>query len=193
MEGYVYRPLPETPCSTRLLQILPGDNGTNIYCLIFDYTLQTNRASGPYEALSYVWGDPTERRRIFVQDAEAPMTKERWSSYLDITTNLYSALQRLRDPFIPRMMWIDAVCIDQTNLQERAAQVQFMVSIYSHAHFVIAWLGEEADNSTEVLASLEDLDMDPPLQASLYILLARSWFQRIWVYYLTARFSRTVR
>jgi hypothetical protein len=54
MERYVYRPVPETPCSTRLLQILPGDNGTNIYCLIFDYTLQTNRASGPYEALSYV-------------------------------------------------------------------------------------------------------------------------------------------
>jgi hypothetical protein len=156
MEQYTYRPLRDAPDSTRLLQIQPGVQGSEIHCLLFDYTIDQTRASGPYEALSYAWGDPTERQRIYVQDVQHQASISDVLLYLDVTTNLYAALQRLRDNIFPRLMWVDALCIDQENLQERATQVQFMVKIYLYATRVIVWLGAEADDSTSALVAIED-------------------------------------
>jgi hypothetical protein len=104
-------------------------------------------------------------------------------------------------------MWIDAVCIDQDNLRERAAQVQFMAMIYAHASCVIVWLGEEADDSTGTFGAIERAAMENRrrhkfrrstsperrIEASgspeelvvsetqLGVLFARPWFHRIWV------------
>ncbi|KAK7191269.1 HET domain-containing protein [Paraphaeosphaeria sporulosa] len=61
---------------------------------------------------------------------------------LNITTNLYIALRYLRQDDADRIMWVDAVCIDQNNLQERGHQVSQMCNIYSCAERVIFWLGE---------------------------------------------------
>jgi hypothetical protein len=151
----VYRPLLQEPQSIRLLQIKPGAEGSEIHCLVFDYTIQQDCVSGPYEALSYVWGNSAERQRIYLNDAGSENTAREAVAYLDVTTNLYVAMNRLRDPVFPRLMWIDAVCIDQMNLQERAMQVRFMATIYSCASRVVVWLGEEADNSGEVFQMLE--------------------------------------
>jgi hypothetical protein len=155
MERYVYRPLLQEPQSIRLLQIEPGAEGSEIHCLVFDYTIQQDCVSGPYEALSYVWGDSAERQRIYLKDAGSENTAKEAVAYLDVTTNLYVAMNRLRDPVFPRLIWIDAVCINQMNLQERAMQVKFMATIYSCASRVVVWLGEEADNSGEALDELE--------------------------------------
>jgi hypothetical protein len=159
MEPYVYRALQTAPNTTRLLQILPGVQGTDIHCLVFDYTLPQDRASGPYEALSYVWGDITETRQIFIRDASPTEPHQETLAHLNVTMNLYAALQRLRDLFIPRLIWIDAVCINQEWMEERAAQVLFMAKIYLHASRVIVWLGEEADDSSRALAGLEQAAM----------------------------------
>jgi hypothetical protein len=71
--------------------------------------------------------------------------------YLEVTRNLYTALQYLRDRVLLRLIWIDAVCINQEDLKERADQVQLMARLYSHAIRMIVWPGEEIDGSSELL------------------------------------------
>lgn len=86
----------------------------------------------------------------------------------------------------------DALCINQENLDERAAQVQMMHFIYAYATAVIVWLGEEADGSSEALQMLGHIsrtknwdekfrDLAEGLQVGVRILLSRPWFDRIWV------------
>jgi hypothetical protein len=55
-------------------------------------------------------------------------------------------------------MWIDAICINQTDLVERSKQVQHMADIYKLASRVVIWLGEEKDRSTVALRALEEIN-----------------------------------
>jgi hypothetical protein len=192
MEIYTYRPLSKAPYSTRLIQILPGTHDSEITCVIHDYTLRLGRTPGPYEALSYVWGDQNQKRRVYIQDARTPGS----TFSLDVTANLYVALRRLRDTDFVRLMWIDALSIDQESLEERGIQVAFMAMVYSHAKSVLVWLGEEADGSSELFDSLVEMaviDTSIPvlavtvLEKAIATLLQRHWFQRIWVSHAPSR------
>jgi hypothetical protein len=203
MQPYAYRPLASEPFSIRLLQILPGAKGSDIHCSLIDYTIPPDQLSGLYEALSYTWGDPGQRNRIYVRDTGTTEPYQDAYMYLDITKNLSAALHRLRDTALPRLMWIDAVCINQDDLQERAGQVQIMATIYSFASRVIVWLGLEADDSTNLFAEIEGVAADVQrnretgidhdrevasdrgdtslMNKSLIALLNRPWFHRVWV------------
>lgn len=198
MESYLYRPLCQAQYSTRLVQILPGQHDSDINCIIYDYTLRSGQAPGPYEALSYAWGDSKQRQRIYVRDAwssnecdtyvrDAWSSNERDTSYLDVTANLFIALRRLRDSDFPRLMWIDALCIDQGNLDERSTQVAFMVLVYAHAKSVLVWLGEEADGSSDLFGNLvgsgsqRESSVVEVTRETVIAFLRRPWFTRIWV------------
>lgn len=108
---------------------------------------------------------------------------------MNITTNLYLALLRLRDRSLARIIWVDAICINQESLEERCEQVQLMALIYSKANRVLVWLGETAD---DVEGALEDIQHAANEEStahpnkkmnekSIFSLLKRPWFQRIWV------------
>jgi hypothetical protein len=116
----------------RLLTILPG-NDCVIQCEIKHHRLND---CPEYEALSYVWGDPTKTVPIAVGDES-----------LNVTDNLKSALLHLRREFEPRVLWVDAMCIDQSNAGERAQQVGFMRDIYQQASRTVIWLGEASADS----------------------------------------------
>ena len=73
-------------------------------------------------------------------------TKLQGSRWL-ITTNLEAALRYLRDPEKEKAVWIDAICINQSDVEERNAQVHFMKKVYSKTMYVRVWLGEAADDS----------------------------------------------
>ncbi|OAG06464.1 HET-domain-containing protein [Paraphaeosphaeria sporulosa] len=141
-ELYAYSPLLAHPNSIRLLRLLPASRAEDpIHCRIFNYSLTTpERTSHLYECLSYVWGSVEEKQTIRVNGAE-----------LAVTRNLCGALRRLRDPDLDRILWVDAVCINQDDLEERANQVQIMALIYAYASRVVVWLGEEADGSKEAM------------------------------------------
>lgn len=85
-----------------------------------------------YEALSYTWGDTKKERSISCG-----------SESIAITANLATALVQLRKLDKPRMLWIDQVCINQDDVDERSKQVALMGRIYSKAAIVVIWLGEE--------------------------------------------------
>jgi hypothetical protein len=101
MERYTYRSLVTRPQNIRLLYLLPGHDEEDIRCELIHYRLRPERPLGLYEALSYVWGDQNDIRRIRIRNADDFEFR-----YLNVTVNLYAALLRLRDPELRRTLWI---------------------------------------------------------------------------------------
>jgi hypothetical protein len=87
-----------------------------------------------YEAVSYAWGDDIATERVTVDSPSRLQS-------LQVRKNVSLMLRYLRSADNPRQLWIDAVCIDQTNIQEKEHQVQRMGHIYSRADRVLIWLG----------------------------------------------------
>jgi hypothetical protein len=180
MSQYCYSSLSLGPDSIRLLRLMPHENEkADIECELFEYSLKdSGKRNHLYEALSYAWGGSDKPLFIFIKEHKLP-----------VTVNLHTALSRLRDRSLTRIIWVDAVSIDQENLKERGDQVQFMAKIYSKANRVIVWLGEMADNSDNALegirvaAQQESTNSlnDKTLQRAILALLQRPWFRRIWV------------
>jgi hypothetical protein len=117
-----------TPDSTRVISIKPG-----IFNAPMDLRLKVISLDlkPKYEALSYTWGGSREKNTVSVNGFEMP-----------ITDNLFRALRRLRKKIFTRVIWIDAICINQANPEERSQQVAIMDRIYSTANSVEVWLGE---------------------------------------------------
>ncbi|CAG9988715.1 unnamed protein product, partial [Clonostachys byssicola] len=113
-----------------------------------------------FEALSYVWGPTNAPGKITLvpgDDAGNAIEAARHASTLEVTANLASALKHLRYPDRARVLWVDAICIDQSNLVERNTHVQKMGEVYEAASRVLIWLGPEADDSTLVIKALSSL------------------------------------
>lgn len=91
-----------------------------------------------YIALSYMWGEEDDMRPVCI-DGDRTMS---------VRGNLWHFL-RLQSARIsqPTLFWIDAICIDQSNVSERNHQVGLMKSIYTMASHVNIWLGQERDDS----------------------------------------------
>ncbi|KAI8631090.1 HET-domain-containing protein [Xylariaceae sp. FL1651] len=120
-----------------------------------------------YEALSYTWGAP-EKDEVAVVKKTRTMRASFGSTFrrvlparrarsLPITRNLADALRHLRYSDRSRTMWIDAICIDQGNDQERSKQVQRMGQIFSLAGRVVAWLGPSFPDSSLALTTLSSI------------------------------------
>ena len=165
----------------RLLRLLPHESGNApIQCQLFNYTLQdSGRRTHPYDALSYVWGDWVNPESIFIAGHKLPVTQ-----------NLYRALLRLRHHSIERILWVDAVCINQSDILEKEQQIRFMAKIYAQANRVVVWLGEGADNSDLALEEIrvagggkKSSNSSSPemIHKAVLALLQRPWFRRIWV------------
>jgi hypothetical protein len=189
--SYRYTPLLEAG-NIRLLCLLPHRN-TNapIQCEIFEYPLR-KLVKGPhlYEALSYVWGSEENKLPIYVQPDER-RNDGSFGDYLLVTTNLHVALAQLRNHYLERIIWVDAICINQTDDDEKGLQVQSMAEIYASANRVVVWLGETSSNSDTAFdelrkAAKKDVQVWQPLPEksladAVFAVLERPWFQRIWV------------
>jgi hypothetical protein len=123
-----YEPLP-TPRHIRLLRLAPGNSNAPIRCSLVQVSLDSRPS---YEAISYAWGDSTDRVQITCHNKT-----------IAITRNLHEALLVFRHPLETRDLWADAICINQQDTTERSAQVQLMARIYSEASKVLLWLGKE--------------------------------------------------
>jgi hypothetical protein len=128
--------------SIRLLQLQPGAFDDDISITLIDAPLSK---PPKYEALSYVWGSPTPDTAVSCHGLELLVTK-----------NCVLAMRRLRHRFRTRLLWIDAICIDQTSGEEKQHQVQLMGDVYSKAEEVIIWLGEKCAYSDFVMSLLSD-------------------------------------
>lgn len=114
------------PNQIRLLAILPGEPHEMIGCLILTVSLDDKLL---YEAISYTWGGLLRTYAIHVN-----------GSQYCVLGILHGTFQRFRHANLPKFVWIDAICINQTNIQERTQQVQIMRNIYLQAQHVLIWL-----------------------------------------------------
>ncbi|PMD58068.1 HET-domain-containing protein [Hyaloscypha bicolor E] len=175
--------------SFRTIEVLPGQKADPMRCHILCHS---SPSATTYEALSYAWGNPILSHSIFIEDKE-----------LKTTTNLHSAFVRLRDKKESRILWADAVCINQGDANEKPGQIRLMRQIYHKAQRVIAYLGEAADNSQEIYDLMGPITLIafnrqhrlceeeyeesglPPRSHStwraFHQLFRRAWFTRYWV------------
>lgn len=124
---FEYSALPNVK-ATRLVTLLPGASVDGIKCDLTVHDLEKNPS---YEALSYTWGDP-EKVHAISMNGES----------FGITENVYTFLKRYRHETEPRTVWIDSICINQSDDDEKTAQVKMMGDIYSRSTRVVVWLGE---------------------------------------------------
>ncbi|KAK3953301.1 heterokaryon incompatibility protein-domain-containing protein, partial [Pseudoneurospora amorphoporcata] len=151
------------------LKLFPASKYSDpLRCQLF--TVNFSRAPR-YRALSYVWGDGTKTHNLcIINENQTPPTRKRAKSssperhpQIPITSSLTTALRHLRslptiDPdAIPIIIWIDQICINQLDNNEKSHQVQLMGQIYSRAMEVLVWLGPAADGSDEVMDALGGL------------------------------------
>lgn len=216
MTTYKYEPLPPVKgprdewdrhphrqLSTRLLTIYGGQYEDDIQVDLEVVDLNEQLPDRPmYEAMSYVWGSPELSNTIYVG-------KEKET--VKITANLDEAIRYMRYPDRPRRMWIDGLCIDQQNIEERGRQVAYMCYIFWAATRVVVWLGMATDDSDRAMDTLRhvgsrtasvgksgaikgtELDerqsgelalvlaLDDAERLAILALLQRPWFERIWV------------
>lgn len=140
---YVYDRIDLATNAIRLVRVLrhKNDPESSIRCEIFQ-TLLDRELGVPYEALSYTWGDlDIPKVPIDIVSESTGLT-----SRLLVLPNLHGILRHLRLTNEDRVLWVDAICIDQqyntTSLRERTHQVGQMRLVYQMADRVIAWLGE---------------------------------------------------
>jgi hypothetical protein len=181
----LYEPLNPHRKEVRLLTIIPNEFAEDIHCSLARVSLDD---APSYEALSYAWGPPRRTRLIYLN--EVP-----WA----ITNNLESALRHLRYLDRPRVLWIDALCINQRDLLERNSQITHMTDVYERASEVVAWLGHEYEHSDLAFDALEALpntdqihwdtenhpmvqrvSLNPEYLTALCQLFKRSWWHRVW-------------
>ncbi|KAI0415991.1 heterokaryon incompatibility protein-domain-containing protein [Xylaria grammica] len=195
--NFVYQSeLDLTTDQVRVLELSPGSKDEGIECSLKVYSIKKD---GVPEALSYVWGKEISQEQILV-DLQ-PFT---------VTKNLLEILRGLRHLETPRSIWIDAICINQCNYEERNRQVRLMRDIYSQARNTVLYLTEGDINEhftplpknfggitidqfdlTSILHEFQQYSIDPPWcerQLALYVMLLRytkhirshSWWERIW-------------
>ena len=179
--SYIREPLSET--QIRLVELAPGEPGTPLSGRLRVVSLTEGP---PYSALSYTWGAGEIHDTILLTGSSAERHR--------ITKNLHAALCKIRQAGIPTLLWVDALCIDQTSASERSHQVQIMGTIFANAQEVVVWLGEASEHSKFGLETLQYIadgkafepyppwDSQPPevVQRGLSDILNRPWFHRIW-------------
>lgn len=190
---YNYKSCPLTKYShIRVLTVRQGGPGDSIECTLTTRPLASPDAASPidqvlpYEALSYHWGSGDAIFNIKIYTAGFP-------GPFKVRPNLHAALNQLRLPDRPRRLWIDAICINQDDSDEKNAQVSLMADVYSKATRVCVWLGEASPDSNLALnfisriVNLDDFDRlvadrrTPQEWAALSSLMRRTWFSRRWV------------
>ncbi|KAE8381821.1 heterokaryon incompatibility protein-domain-containing protein [Aspergillus bertholletiae] len=191
----LYAPLPAGKW-TRLLILDPGpwDQDAISATLV---TAQIGHDS--YEAISYVWGGPAKMKKINCQGYP-----------LNVTASLYQALRQVRRTSEPRRIWADAICINQSDLQEKSLQVNMMGAIYSQAEQVIVSFGDDGMNGEAARVAFQVIE-DYNRLAAKYLseerirtgewwqpdggygtitferlqhvvpIFEKPWFQRVWV------------
>jgi Heterokaryon incompatibility protein (HET) len=185
MWKYTYHPLTH-PDSIRLLILEPGADNDVVSCSLLPARLSEDPA---FEAISYTWGNQSDRETIFVSGAS-----------LGVSRNLANALRNFRLRDRKRRFWADAVCINQDDVQERSKQVQIMRDIFSQARKTRVWLGDampldrivvswvqakkrqKQDIYLRSIRWIEDMMGDlRETEQALMAFFTRPWFRRIWV------------
>jgi hypothetical protein len=185
--SFDYKKLELESQEIRILSIMRGCQSAEIKCSLKHVSLLDDSS---YEALSYTWGNPSDASHIKLNNKPFSITK-----------SLATALRHLRKETEVVEIWIDAICINQRDTDEKSVQVRRMREIYEKARKVIIWLGPESGESGYAINAINNIDRrwamrtsqpakerliasptldDRALQA-INQLLHRPWWRRVWI------------
>lgn len=193
---FEYSPLNLERPSLRLLRLHAGDGVQPIECQLVQAFFDGEHVPD-YEAVSYTWG----------RDEFFEITLD--GSRFPVRSNLWALLHDIRYRNEDRILWIDAICINQDSHSERGHQVRQMAQIYQRAFRVIIWLGPLFGDATEYLIHaaaglhkhISGVDWPPDdtrwyifrnqlhlfeydqhrLREAFHSILERPWFYRVWI------------
>jgi Heterokaryon incompatibility protein (HET) len=190
----LYGPL--RPWQTRVIELEPGEISTPLICrlhvsdvILFEgVALHHLQKRIEYDASSYCWGTGPAHDVIWCNAHE-----------LKISSTLAAALRSFRSSLLqpPRFIWVDAICINQEDPEEKARQVQIMLSIFRKAKSVLVWLDDAHDldqkgfnfliqterDGQKMLLPLpqRDTSVQQRMMQTVRTLCQRPWFRRTWV------------
>lgn len=185
---YASKPLSSSAEEIRLLHLLPESFDMPINCefsvaSLNDYEYHNVSTTGlfhhgagpppPYEALSYTWGSKMHTEHIHVDHC----------CQLSITENLSAALRDLRKTDQSRVLWVDALSINQDDNYEKSSQIQLMGKVYARAAQVLVWLGAYGLPDKHHAERLRSRGSKSSVEASLRSALRHtepSWWTRAW-------------
>ena len=151
-EPYKYETLSKST-NIRLLKLCEGEG--DIHCSLAEAAA---KKAPHYRALSYTWGSPTRTSENHSQSQSSRFIYLNQKRHA-VTYNLFDALHQLRDLGLRGYLWIDAICIDQGNIDERGEQVAIMGDIYANADGVIVWLGKADNNTREAFTLISAISL----------------------------------
>ncbi|KAI1656368.1 HET-domain-containing protein [Daldinia decipiens] len=182
---YQYQSLDAMPPTTgnlciRILQLSKGEPEDPLHGRLVIESVDT---PPKYEAISYMWaneaGDSVRRRPLYLEN--------NWYR-LPITENCAAVLRRFRDRTKSKDLWIDSVCINQGDADERREQVGLMPEIYSRAQKVLVYLGEGSKSTSDAMFALnsDKKSSQGYVKNGHYFdeikwLFSRPYFSRIWI------------
>lgn len=140
---YIYEALGAPDSEVRLLELLPGTDKEQVQCRLSASPLSNTPT---YEPLSYSWGSEENPKEILLNGQP-----------FSVTLNLAAALRQLRYLKTSRLLWADAICINQRDNYEKSMQIPLMRTIYQRGEQTIVWLGEEDRQTSHAFAMLETM------------------------------------
>lgn len=175
----IYNPLPQGNY-IRLLEVCQDSLSHELVCKFNIVRLDDCRHK--YTAISYAW------------ENQAPVSRIRFSNgqSIPLSLTLSTLFDSLRKNYRSFTLWIDAICINQKDTAEKSSQVRLMGQVYSCAEQLLLWLGEsnretqdafQFMESKQTLSWPDDWDLEKDLSGleSLFTVLERPYFQRVWV------------
>lgn len=191
-DQFLYQALDCSRREIRILELLPAHHHlskSQPASRIWHVSLDENPS---FLALSYVWGSGNDTTIISVDERPFPVTR-----------SLFEAITGIREAESV-MIWVDAICINQQDTEEKCIQVKMMRSIYARATSVIFWLGQQGNydqaafrlmnvfvQKHKIFSDLESfrgkslaqigLPSSDPGWIGWASLLSRPWFGRVWI------------
>lgn len=161
-----YPPLGDVDGQIRLVRLQPRLGLKDIACQV----IIANINDGPiYEALSYEWKSSKSSLKSLQVNGES----------IPVQENLWSALWHLGYELETRLLWIDALCIDQTDTLERNAQVQQIGRVYNQAFRVVCWIGNLDVPPHTSLPSSPSMELENPMMGQTTIANGSNGIERI--------------
>nr|CEG04826.1 unnamed protein product [Fusarium clavum] len=143
---FIYEPLNTNDFPIRVIQVQPGETSKPLSCTLINYS---NASEKGWTCLSYTWGTEPPNEEILINGVSFP-----------VRSNVYNFLRQAQRQSLTNL-WIDSICINQDDIQERNTQVGLMSRIFGEAKLVIVWLGQTApalERAFKLLDSSFDAD-----------------------------------
>jgi hypothetical protein len=172
--------------SIRLLQLSRSFPFGPVKCELSIHRIDSRPS---YEAISYTWGDPSQSRSVIINGYK-----------LEVNSNAFDILQDRATFLRTRKIWIDSICINQVDKEEKSVQIPLMREIYSRASRVLVWLGSQPDSRIAMgfisnlnrrlrfgglqgpeLKTILEIGSKSPNWRALFSLLNHQYWTRSWI------------